>query len=175
MIISRPAWFAVVLVFLCAQLPGRAQSPVTNLWTLQVSRYGGDSSPALATDGTICQGTFDGKLVAVTPQGQIKWTFKAGREIKSSPAVAEDGTIYFGSRDWNCYAVTPAQPDPMMTTFSIRDALFIDRRATCKRVHFRLPPPDPDKQTAGIMAHTNFTRCVPIPAIFGVCISTRGG
>jgi len=42
------------------------------------------------------QATFDGKLFAVTPQGAVKWTFQAGREIKSSPAIADDGTIYFG-------------------------------------------------------------------------------
>ena len=42
----------------------------------------------------------------MTPEGQHKWTFKAGREIKSSPAIADDGTIYFGSRDWRFYAVS---------------------------------------------------------------------
>ena len=46
--------------------------------------------------------------MAITPQGKSKWTFKAGREIKSSPAVADDGTIYFGSRDRRIF--TPSHP-----------------------------------------------------------------
>ena len=93
--------------FAITQPDGHAQSGATNFWTLNVAGFGGGSSPALASDGTIYQGTFDGKLLAITPQGGIKWTFKAGREIKSSPAVADDGTIYFGSRDRKLYAVTP--------------------------------------------------------------------
>lgn len=84
-----------------------AAQPATNLWELRISNYVCDSSPALAPDGMIYQATFDGKLLAVTPDGKIKWTFKAGREIKSSPAIGNDGTIYFGSRDWKFYAVTP--------------------------------------------------------------------
>jgi outer membrane protein assembly factor BamB len=89
-----------------AALAGFAQ-PVTNLWSLQLSKTDSDSSPALAPDGTIYQGTFDGKLFAVTPQGEIKWTFQAGREIQSSPAVGDGGTIYFGSRDRKFYALAP--------------------------------------------------------------------
>jgi outer membrane protein assembly factor BamB len=89
------------------QIVCRAQDGGTNLWTLKIANQECDSSPALAPDGTIYQATFDGKLLAVTPQGEIKWTFKAGREIKSSPAVGSDGTIYFGSRDRKFYAVTP--------------------------------------------------------------------
>jgi outer membrane protein assembly factor BamB len=45
-------------------------------------------------------------LLAVTPQGRKKWTFRINSEIKSSPAIAEDGTIYFGARDRKFYAVT---------------------------------------------------------------------
>lgn len=102
-----PAAFAVC-AFLFAGLPVcHAQSNPTNLWTLPLESHECNSSPALAPDGTIYQGTFDGRLFAVTPQGRVKWTFKAGREIRSSPAVANDGTIYFGSRDWKLYAVTP--------------------------------------------------------------------
>ena len=98
--------FAAVIFSLAVQFICSAQ-PATNLWKLHLSFYDCDSSAALAPDGTIYQGTFDGKLVAVTPQGEIKWTFKAGREIKSSPAIGDEGTIYFGSRDRKFYAVTP--------------------------------------------------------------------
>ena len=87
-----------------------AQDPTpsaTNLWKFRLPDVGGVSSPALAPDGTIYQGTFNGWMLAVTPEGRLKWRFKTGREIKSSPAVAADGTIYFGSRDWKFYALTP--------------------------------------------------------------------
>ena len=97
----------VCLFDLVALLVCRAQPVVTNLWKLTLARYDSESSPAIAPDGTIYQGTFDGKLVAITPDGQIKWSFKEGLEIKSSPAIADDGTIYFGSRDRKLYAVTP--------------------------------------------------------------------
>jgi outer membrane protein assembly factor BamB len=84
----------------------------TNLWSFSfVSNlpYNSSSStPAIALDGTIYLGTFDGTFFAITPDGKQKWRFKAGREIKSSPAVADDGTIYFGSRDRKFYALTAA-------------------------------------------------------------------
>ena len=89
----------------------RADAPLpaaTNLWVLKLPSFGSGSAPALAPDGTIYLGLFDGTLLAVTPQGRVKWKFKAGREIKSSPAIADDGTIYFGSRDRKFYALTPA-------------------------------------------------------------------
>ncbi len=65
------------------------------------------SACAVAPDKTIYQGTRSGLLLAITPDGAIKWTYQAGLEIWSSPAVADDGTIYFGSRDRNLYALAP--------------------------------------------------------------------
>ena len=101
------AWL-ILWLWLGAQFPGAAQPAPTNTWTLRLMLNAMvTSSPAIAPDGTIYQATFSGKLLAVTPQGNVKWTFKAGRQVKSSPAIGDDGTIYFGSRDWNCYAVTP--------------------------------------------------------------------
>jgi outer membrane protein assembly factor BamB len=83
------------------------QPAATNLWQLPLANFNCATSPAMAPDRTIYQPTFDGNLLAITPQGQIKWTFQVDREIKSSPAVADDGTIYFGSRDKKFYAVSP--------------------------------------------------------------------
>jgi outer membrane protein assembly factor BamB len=100
-------WLVICIFNLSAQSICRAQSAATNLWELLLAHSGCDSSPALAPDGTIYQATFEGRLVAITPQGKIKWTFKAPLEIKSSPAIADDGTIYFGARDRKFYAVTP--------------------------------------------------------------------
>jgi outer membrane protein assembly factor BamB len=101
-----------IIVVFCALLFGtqsvcRAQPAATNLWMLPLANYDTDSSPAIAPDGTIYQVTFDGRLVAVTPRGKIKWAFKTPLEIESSPAIADDGTIYFGSRDRIFYAVSP--------------------------------------------------------------------
>jgi outer membrane protein assembly factor BamB len=77
---------------------------LTNAWTVAIASAV-DSSPALAADGTIYFGTFDGKLRALTPDGARKWVFRTGREIHSSPAIGTDGTVYFGSRDQKLYAV----------------------------------------------------------------------
>ncbi len=80
---------------------------VSKLWRLPLLGGQTESSPALAPDGTIYIGTFHGWLLAISPDGKIKWKFKTKVEIKSSPAIAADGTIYFGSRDRNFYALTP--------------------------------------------------------------------
>jgi outer membrane protein assembly factor BamB len=81
-----------------------------NLWELRLPGpfNSSVSTPAIAPDGTVYLGTFYGSLVAVTPEGDIKWTFNVNCEIKSSPAIANDGTVYFGSRNRNFYALTPA-------------------------------------------------------------------
>jgi outer membrane protein assembly factor BamB len=90
-----------------APLASRAQPAPTNRWMLDLSGLYADSSPAVAPEGTIYQANFDGKLLAVTPDGTVKWVYRVYSEIKSSPAVADDGTIYFGARDRKLYAVTP--------------------------------------------------------------------
>src|SRR5208337_4209950 len=96
-------WLGILLIF---GLTVHAETPppeATNLWKFSFDFSLHDnstlSSPAVAPDGTIYVGAFDGKLHALTPQGKEQWRFQAGREIKSSPAIADDGTIYFGSRD----------------------------------------------------------------------------
>lgn len=66
------------------------------------------STPAMAPDGTLYAGAFDGKLHAITPDGRERWHVAATSEIKSSPAVGDDGTVYFGARDRRFYAVSPA-------------------------------------------------------------------
>jgi outer membrane protein assembly factor BamB len=80
---------------------------VAVLWQVKLPDFGNETSPALAPDGTVYQGTFRGWLCAVSPQGKLKWKFKTGTEIRSSPAIAPDGTIYFGSRDRKFYALAP--------------------------------------------------------------------
>lgn len=106
---------ALLALVVTAGWTGRmgAQTPVpaaTNRWTAVFPGYQNTSSstPAVAPDGTIYTGTWLGYFMAYTPEGATRWSFKAGREIKSSPAIADDGTVYFGSRDRTFYALTPA-------------------------------------------------------------------
>jgi outer membrane protein assembly factor BamB len=106
---ANAACLTVMLaILLCsgAQTIRGTESAPTNLWMLRLPLYNADATPAVAPDGTIYQATFEGYLLAVTPQGSKKWTFQINSEIKSSPAIADDGTIYFGSRDWKFYAVS---------------------------------------------------------------------
>jgi outer membrane protein assembly factor BamB len=88
---------------------GESIPEATNFWVLRFPSAFNSSTaaPAIARDGTIYAGTFQGKLLAITPQGGLKWTFDVNCEIKSSPAIADDGTIYFGSRNRRFYALTP--------------------------------------------------------------------
>jgi len=48
-----------------------------------------------------------GDLVAINPNGTIKWKYKTGYYITSDPALGEDGTIYIGSGDTYFYAINP--------------------------------------------------------------------
>ena len=77
---------------------------MTNIFKISLPGQTANSSPAIAPDGnTIYQATFNGTLLAITPQGATQWKFKAGREVKSSPAIADDGTIYVGSYNFHAF------------------------------------------------------------------------
>lgn len=78
----------------------------TLLWKTSVGPT--DSSPALGPDGTIYLFGADQSLYALSPDGQVQWTFRAGGAILSaSVAIAKDKTIYFGADDGNLYALAP--------------------------------------------------------------------
>jgi len=68
-----------------------------------------DTSPAIASDGTIYVGANDNNLYAVRPDGKARWTkpFATGGPILSSAAIGADGVIYVGSSDANLYAIYP--------------------------------------------------------------------
>ncbi len=67
-----------------------------------------ESSPSIATDGTVYTGSKEGRVYALNPaDGSKKWEFAAGDGIGGSPAIANDGTLYIGSWDNNLYALTP--------------------------------------------------------------------
>lgn len=78
-------------------------------WVFNVSAAGGHyelGPPALGHDGTIyvpaslpSGGTFPGGIVAVNPNGTLKWKFAqpegtGGRSIISGPGVGPDGNVY---------------------------------------------------------------------------------
>ena len=63
------------------------------------------SSPAIAQDGTrIFVGSWSGKLYAIDPFGQLKWTFTTGNALVS-PIIAPNGNIIVGSMDKSVYAL----------------------------------------------------------------------
>lgn len=66
-----------------------------------------ESTPAIASDGTLYFGSNDNNVYALRPDGTLKWIFETGGDVRSSPAVATDGTIYVGSFDGNLYAINP--------------------------------------------------------------------
>ena len=64
-----------------------------------------DSTPAVASDGTIYIGCWNRCLYALYPNGTEKWEFYDSKWKKSrgfvltSPAIAPDGTIYVGNNN----------------------------------------------------------------------------
>jgi len=80
-------------------------------WKVGASGGSIGSSPALAVDGTIYFGTMkgmnEGEIIAVNPNGTIKWKYPTGYYITSDPAIGDDGTVYIGSGDTYFYAINP--------------------------------------------------------------------
>ncbi|MCK5261060.1 MAG: PQQ-binding-like beta-propeller repeat protein [Thermoplasmatales archaeon] len=80
-------------------------------WNVGASGGSIASSPAIADDGTIYFGTmrgFDkGDIIAVNPNGTVKWVYPTGYYITSDPAIGDDGTVYIGSGDTYFYAMNP--------------------------------------------------------------------
>jgi outer membrane protein assembly factor BamB len=52
-------------------------------------------------------GTGASELLALTPNGALKWRYAVGDWIESSPAIGPDGAIYIGSADNTLYAINP--------------------------------------------------------------------
>ncbi len=86
-------------------------------WTYETGA-GIESSPTIASDGTVYVGSHDGYLYAISRDGELKWKTKIGTPIEkpkygglsstgSTPAIAKDGTIYIASRGQYLFAVSP--------------------------------------------------------------------
>lgn len=69
------------------------------------------ASPAVGPDGTVYIGCWNGKLLAVTPSGRLRWAFRTGHPILSTPRVGNNRTVYIGSDSKWFYAIkdTPSK------------------------------------------------------------------
>jgi len=66
------------------------------------------SSPAIANDGSIIfTDTNNWNIIALYPNGTLRWSFHTNHVVYSSPAIGDDGTIYCGSHDTYLYALYP--------------------------------------------------------------------
>jgi outer membrane protein assembly factor BamB len=74
-------------------------------WSLEMGPGRTTSSPTIGPDGTIHVVTQSGRLMAVSPQGQVRWSVQVGPALKATPALGYDGTIYVPSMDGKLYAV----------------------------------------------------------------------
>ena len=63
------------------------------------------SSPAVADDGTVYNGSADGYLYALNADGSLKWRYQTDGGINASPSIGADGSIYIGSWDNYFYAL----------------------------------------------------------------------
>lgn len=81
----------------------------TQKWRVNVGGIGADVT--IGDDGTIYVGTYHdfvhGDIVAVYPNGTIKWKYATVHAVQASPAIADDGTIYAGTYAGYFYALYP--------------------------------------------------------------------
>ena len=67
-----------------------------------------DSTPAIAPNGQIIVGCWNGKVYALDPAtGATKWKFDTSGFVSGSAAIGPDGTIYIGSGSSTLFALNP--------------------------------------------------------------------
>jgi PQQ-like domain len=76
-------------------------------WSVDLGPGRQTSSPLVGPDGTIYALSGLGRLSAITPDGDVKWTAETGPTLKSSPALGHDGTVYVASMNGKLYAIEP--------------------------------------------------------------------
>jgi outer membrane protein assembly factor BamB len=89
------------------------------LWAVELGPGRQTSSPMLGANGTIYAMGGEGRLSAIAPDGQVKWTAQTGPTLKSSPALSPEGTVYVPSMNGKLYAVAPPT-DPLGRVGNIR-------------------------------------------------------
>src|SRR2546428_13011944 len=72
-----------------------------NLTIANTGEGGELSSPTIGPDGTIYTSDIGFRIIAVNPDGTLKWELAAGGEVFDSPTVGHDGTLYVGIDDDN--------------------------------------------------------------------------
>lgn len=55
------------------------------------------ATPCVADDGTVYAGSDAGKVVALSPDGKVRWSMDADGEVDSGFALAADGTVVFAA------------------------------------------------------------------------------
>ena len=72
----------------------------------QTGFYGLPSFPIVDKEGTVYFGSVDGKMYAVSKEGNLLWEYETGGQItEASPAFGSDGVLYFTSQDGYLYAI----------------------------------------------------------------------
>jgi outer membrane protein assembly factor BamB len=64
-----------------------------------------EGNAEVGPDGTVYAGNTGSAAYAITPDGKVKWIFRAGNSVWTSTAIADDGTTYWGSLDLFVYAL----------------------------------------------------------------------
>ena len=83
------------------------------IWKLKAVQPSGSSqlvnwwegNAEVGPDGTVYAGNTGSAAYAITPDGKVKWIFRAGNSVWTSTAIADDGTTYWGSLDLFVYAL----------------------------------------------------------------------
>ncbi len=66
------------------------------------------ASPVIGPDGTIYVGSVDGTFNALTPEGELRWSYTARSSFFSTAAVSAVGNVYLGSDDGTFLAFHPS-------------------------------------------------------------------
>ncbi|HVM70068.1 MAG TPA: PQQ-binding-like beta-propeller repeat protein, partial [Gaiellaceae bacterium] len=65
---------------------------------------GGESAPAVGDGGFTWLGTLDGRILAVTSAGAVRWAARTASPVRASPAVDADGRAIVGGEDGFLYS-----------------------------------------------------------------------
>jgi outer membrane protein assembly factor BamB len=74
------------------------------LWSYQAENSI-HASPVIGAEGTVFLAGADGRLRALSRQGDLMWEFQAQESLYGTPAVGGDGTVYFADLAGHYYAV----------------------------------------------------------------------
>ena len=66
-----------------------------------------DSSPSIASDGTIVIGDDLGHVTALTAAGTLRWQVLTEGDVRATAAITTDGVVVVGSDDRRIYGISP--------------------------------------------------------------------